>query len=133
MIKISSAWFIILSFSLSRVGRFAVAKTGLFWYSTQAMKTSKTAEKVAVATIPEYRPVLFVDNSNGEEFVISSTVHTTETAKSKKDKKDYPVYHLEISSSSHPFYTGKEKVLDTAGRVEKFKAKQAAAKKTVKK
>ena|SRR3989344_2613371 len=83
--------------------------------------------------LPEYRQVLFIDNSNGTEFIISSTVHTTETGKSKSDKKEYPIYRLEISSSSHPFYTGKEKVLDTAGRVEKFKARQAAAKKPTKK
>ncbi len=75
-----------------------------------------------------YRPVLFIDNSNGAEFVISSTVATTETAKSKADKKEYPVYRLEVSSASHPFYTGNEKTLDTAGRVEKFKAKQAKSK-----
>ncbi len=75
-----------------------------------------------------YRPVLFVDNSNGAEFVISSTVNTNEKAKAK-DGKEYPVYRLEISSASHPFYTGNEKVLDSAGRVERFKAKQAKAKK----
>ena len=75
-----------------------------------------------------YRPVLFIDNSNGAEFIIASTVATTETAKSKSDKKEYPVYRLEISSASHPFYTGNEKTLDTAGRVEKFKAKQAKSK-----
>ena len=74
-----------------------------------------------------YRPVLFIDNSNGAEFVISSTVKTEENAKAK-DGKEYPVYHLEITSASHPFYTGNEKILDTAGRVEKFKAKQAKAK-----
>ena len=90
------------------------------------MATAKKEEKKEIS-IPEYRPVLFIDNSNGAEFVISSTVHTTETAKSKEDKKEYPVYRLEISSASHPFYTGKEKVLDAAGRVEKFKAKQAKA------
>lgn len=75
----------------------------------------------------DYRKVLFIDNSNGAEFVISSTVHTTETAKAK-DGKEYPVYRVEISSASHPFYTGNEKIMDTAGRVEKFKAKQAKAK-----
>lgn len=88
-----------------------------------------------------YRPVLFIDNSNGAEFVLSSTVETEETAKSKTDKKDkgtlipeggYPIYRLDISSASHPFYTGNEKILDTAGRVEKFKAKQARAKKLAK-
>lgn len=78
-----------------------------------------------------YREVLFIDNSNGAEFLINSTVHTTETAKAKNGK-EYPVYRLEISSSSHPFYTGNEKILDTAGRVEKFKAKQAKAKKSAK-
>lgn len=74
-----------------------------------------------------YRPVLFIDNSNGAEFIISSTVSTTETAKAK-DKKEYPVYRLEVSSASHPFYTGNEKSLDTAGRAEKFRARQATAK-----
>ena len=75
-----------------------------------------------------YRPVLFIDNSSGAEFVISSTIETAETAKAK-DGKEYPVAHLEISSASHPFYTGTEKTLDAAGRVERFKAKQAKAKK----
>ena len=79
-----------------------------------------------------YRPVLFVDNSNATEFIISSSAKTTETMKAA-DGKDYPVYRLEISSSSHPFYTGNDKILDTAGRVEKFKAKQAKAKDTPKK
>ncbi len=74
-----------------------------------------------------YRPVLFIDNSNDAEFIISSTVNSSETAKAK-DGKEYPVYRLEISSASHPFYTGNEKILDTAGRVEKFKARQATAK-----
>src|ERR1700722_16343909 len=100
---------------------------------TAEKEPKKVAEKAAPkaaekAGLPEYRPVLFIDNSNGTEFIISSTVHTTETAKSKSDKKEYPVYHLEISSTSHPFYTGKEKVLDTAGRVEKFKSRVAKAK-----
>jgi large subunit ribosomal protein L31 len=74
-----------------------------------------------------YRPVLFIDSSNGEEFLISSTVETKETAKSKKDGKEYPVFQVEISSSSHPFYTGLEKTLDAAGRVERFMAKRAKA------
>ena len=74
-----------------------------------------------------YRPVLFIDNSNGAEFIISSTVNTTEKGKAK-DGKEYPIYRLEVSSASHPFYTGNEKSLDTAGRAEKFKAKVAKAK-----
>lgn len=76
-----------------------------------------------------YRPVLFVDNSDGTEFIISSTVKTSETQKAKTDGKEYPVYRLEISSATHPFYTGQEKTLDSAGRVERFKQKQAKAKK----
>jgi len=75
-----------------------------------------------------YREVLFIDNSNGEEFIISSTVNTQETAQAKNGK-EYPVYRLEVSSASHPFYTGNEKSLDTAGRAEKFKAKIAKASK----
>lgn len=78
-----------------------------------------------------YRQVIFRDNSNGEEFLIGSTVETTETSK-WTDGKEYPLYSVEISSSSHPFYTGKEKMMDTAGRVEKFKARAAAAQKAKK-
>ena len=74
-----------------------------------------------------YRPVLFIDNSNKAEFVISSTVNSEEKGKAK-DGKEYPIYRLEISSASHPFYTGNEKILDTAGRVERFKNKVAATK-----
>jgi large subunit ribosomal protein L31 len=74
-----------------------------------------------------YRPVLFKDSSNEMEYIISSTVNTTEEAKAK-DGKTYPLFRVEISSSSHPFYTGQEKVLDSAGRVERFKQKQSKAK-----
>lgn len=74
----------------------------------------------------EYRTVLFVDSSNGTEFLIPSTVHTKESAKAK-DGKEYPMFKVEISSATHPFYTGQEKVMDTAGRVERFKQKQAKA------
>ncbi len=76
-----------------------------------------------------YRPVLFVDNADGSEFLIPSTVKTAETATAKADKKEYPVFRVEISSATHPFYTGQEKSLDSAGRVERFKQKQAKAKK----
>ena len=74
-----------------------------------------------------YRPVLFIDNSDGTEFIIPSTVKTTENGKAKSDKKEYPIYRVEISSATHPFYTGQEKTLDSAGRVERFKQKQAKA------
>jgi large subunit ribosomal protein L31 len=70
------------------------------------------------------RKVIFIDDTSGEKFLVDSTVKTTETAKFE-DGKEYPVYHVEISSASHPFYTGKETMVDTAGRVEKFKARMA--------
>jgi len=79
-----------------------------------------------------YRPVLFKDSGNGTEYIIPSTVHTTEESKAK-DGKTYPLFRVEISSSSHPFYTGQEKILDSAGRVERFKQKQAQATKGAKK
>ena len=72
----------------------------------------------------EYRPVIFLDNSNEKMFLISSTIKTTETGKFT-DGKEYPMYRVEISSASHPFYTGNEKVMDSAGRVEKFKTRQS--------
>jgi large subunit ribosomal protein L31 len=75
-----------------------------------------------------YRHVIFADNSSGAKFLLASTIETTETAK-WTDGKEYPQYSLEISSASHPFYTNQEKLIDTAGRVEKFKTRQAKAKK----
>ena len=74
-----------------------------------------------------YRPVIFHDNSNGTRFLISSIVATKAIDK-WKDGKEYPLYHVEISSSSHPFYTGQESIMDTAGRIDKFKARQAKKK-----
>ena len=78
-----------------------------------------------------YRKVIFEDVSSGERFLIGSTIETDEMAV-WKDKKEYPTVKIEISSASHPFYTGKETVVDTAGRVEKFKRRAAAAKKSSK-
>ena len=69
-----------------------------------------------------YRPVIFLDNSSKARFLVNSTVETKEKDK-WTDGKEYPLYHIEISSASHPFYTGNETVIDTAGRVEKFKAR----------
>jgi len=73
----------------------------------------------------DYRPVVFEDVSSGAAFLIGSTIHTTETT--KFEGKEYPKATVEISSKSHPFYTGEERTLDKAGRVEKFK--QRATKK----
>lgn len=74
------------------------------------------------------RKVIFVDDSSGVKFLVNSTVKTEATEK-WTDGKEYPVTHVEISSASHPFYTGKENMLDSAGRVEKFKARMAKTKK----
>lgn len=71
-----------------------------------------------------YRPVIFEDTTVGARFLVSSTVDTKETDK-WTDGKEYPIYKIEISSASHPFYTGTENIIDTAGRVEKFKARAA--------
>jgi large subunit ribosomal protein L31 len=79
---------------------------------------------------PNYREVVFLDTSCDFGFVTRSTVATNETIK-WKDGKEYPVYKIEISAESHPFYTGKQKIMDTAGRVDKFKkryARKSAAK-----
>lgn len=66
----------------------------------------------------EYRMVAFRDMSNGHTFLTRSTVDTKETI--EVDGVEYPLYKLEISNTSHPFYTGKVKLVDTAGRVDKF-------------
>ncbi len=65
-----------------------------------------------------YRPVLFKDMSNGDVFLSQSTAKSNETE--VFEGVEYPLVKLEISSSSHPFYTGKAKLVDTAGRVDKF-------------
>jgi len=79
-----------------------------------------------------YRPVIFHDNSSEERFLIGSTIETDKT-EVWTDGKEYPVTYIEVSSASHPFYTGNEKVMDTAGRVEKFKARAEQAAKRAKK
>lgn len=66
----------------------------------------------------EYRPVAFRDMSNGHTFITRSTVETKETV--EFEGKEYPLFKIEISNTSHPFYTGKVKLVDTAGRVDKF-------------
>jgi large subunit ribosomal protein L31 len=73
---------------------------------------------------PNYREVLFVDMSNDFKFVTRSTINTRETA--EFEGKTYPLAKIEVSSESHPFYTGNQKIMDTAGRVEKFNKKFAA-------
>ena len=66
-----------------------------------------------------YRLVVFKDMSNGVTYITRSTATAKETI-TMDDGKDYPLVKLEISSSSHPYFTGKMKLVDTAGRVDKF-------------
>ena len=73
-----------------------------------------------------YRMVIFHDNSSGERFLVGSTIETTETD-TWTDGATYPLAHIDVSSASHPFYTGNEKIMDSAGRVERFKARAKQA------
>ena len=79
---------------------------------------------------PEYRPVVFRDVSANFAVLTRSTLSSEQTVE-WEDGNTYPVVDVDISSASHPFYTGKQKILDTAGRVEKFRQRYAkvAAKK----
>lgn len=69
-----------------------------------------------------YRLVVFKDMSNGEMILTRSTVSSSETIK-YDDGNEYPLVKVEISNTSHPFYTGKMKLVDTAGRVDKYMSK----------
>ncbi|BCG49765.1 50S ribosomal protein L31 [Candidatus Profftella armatura (Diaphorina cf. continua)] len=73
---------------------------------------------------PKYIETLFHDVSNDFKFIIRSTIKTSNTIKFQG--KIYPLVKIEISSESHPFYTGKHKIIDTTGRVEKFRRKYGA-------
>lgn len=74
-----------------------------------------------------YRPVVFQDLNDNTTFLTQSTVATDETI--KLDGVEYPLVKVHISSSSHPFFTGQEKLVDIEGRVDRFKARQEAAEK----
>ncbi len=90
--------------------------------------TQSKSKKMKKGLHPEnYRPVVFKDMSNGDMFLSRSTCKTTDTV--EFEGETYPVVKLEISSSSHPFYTGKSKLVDTAGRVDKFMSRYARSKK----
>ena len=73
-------------------------------------------------THPAYNEVIFFDSSCDFKFLTRTTAETKGKEKMKwTDGKEYPVIRIEVSSESHPFYTGKHKVIDTAGRIDKFK------------
>ena len=98
-----------------------LCRSAPFWAGNGAPNKAKTMKD---GIHPNYREVVFLDTSCDFGFVTRSTVATNETIK-WKDGKEYPVYKIEISAESHPFYTGKQKIVDTAGRVDKFKKRYA--------
>jgi large subunit ribosomal protein L31 len=77
---------------------------------------------------PQYRPVVFMDMSSGTSFLTRSAISTNETA-TWEDGNTYPMAKVEISSASHPFFTGTMKIVDTAGRVERFERRYGARRK----
>ena len=77
--------------------------------------------------LANHRPVVLKDMSNGDMFLSRSTCKTTETV--EFEGETYPVVKLEISNTSHPFYTGKSKLVDTAGRVDKFMSRYGKSRK----
>ena len=77
---------------------------------------------------PNYRPVVFMDQSADFSFLTRSTIETDETIE-WEDGNTYPLHKVDISAASHPFYTGTMKIVDTAGRVERFERRYGRRKK----
>lgn len=75
-------------------------------------------------THPDYQEVVFEDSSTGEKFIIGTTLKPKEMT--TLNGKEYPLYKLSVSSKSHPFYTGSKALVDSEGRIEKFKKRYAA-------
>ena len=80
----------------------------------------KTGADVKAEIHPDYREVVFQDVTSDFKFLTRSTISTKETIK-WEDGNEYPLAKVEISSATHPFYTGQNKVMDTSGRIDKFK------------
>lgn len=99
-----------------------------FTTATNIVKFKTTNIKMKKGIHPDnYREVVFKDMSNEEIFITRSTVNTKETI--EVDGKTYPLVKLEITNTSHPFFTGKQKLVDTAGRVDKFLSRYGDRKK----
>jgi len=98
------------------------------WYPlTNPLKTDTIVQIMKSNLHPtDYRPVVFSDEVAGFAFLTQSTAQTTETIK-WEDGNEYPLVKVHISSASHPFFTGEEKIIDTEGRVDRFKNRFAAA------
>ncbi len=112
---------------------FCAAKINVGTQARQVLTAGTQARQQYFQTMKQgihpdnYRPVVFKDMSNGDMFLSRSTAKTTDTV--EFEGETYPVVKLEISSSSHPFYTGKSKLVDTAGRVDKFMSRYARSRK----
>lgn len=76
---------------------------------------------------PDFHPVVFVDSSTGAKFLAGSTVNSDETA--EFEGKEYPLIRIEVSSDSHPFYTGKQKFAQADGRIDRFNKKYGLSEK----
>lgn len=87
-----------------------------------AILFEKESEIMKKEIHPEYKEVVFLDTSSEFKFLTKSTMSSKETIK-WEDGNEYPLIKVEVSSASHPFYTGKKLFVDTAGRVEKFNKK----------
>jgi large subunit ribosomal protein L31 len=72
---------------------------------------------------PDYKNAVFLDTSTGHKFLSRTTMTSKETVKWEEDGKEYPLIRVDISAYSHPYFTGKMKYVDAAGRVEKFQKK----------
>lgn len=94
---------------------------------TKPLKTDTMIQIMKTDLHPtDYRPVVFSDDVAGFAFLTQSTAPTNDTI-AWEDGNEYPLVKVHISSASHPFFTGEEKIIDTEGRVDRYKAKFAAA------
>ena len=84
------------------------------------LSPQNTGADVKADIHPEYREVVFQDVTSDFKFLTRSTISSKETIK-WEDGNEYPLVKVEISSATHPFYTGQNKVMDTSGRIDKFK------------
>jgi large subunit ribosomal protein L31 len=97
----------------------------LHLFQNKLLLHSKIINKMKAGIHPEnYRKVAFKDMSNGYTFVTGSTVDTKDTI-TLEDGIEYPLFKLEISYKSHPFFTGQSMLIDTAGRIDKFNKRYA--------
>jgi large subunit ribosomal protein L31 len=101
---------------------FGLRHTIFFSFSAQANQLQGFTMKSDIH--PDYAPIVFRDLASGETFLTRSTATSEKTI--ELDGQTYPVIDVEISSASHPFYTGKQRILDSAGRVEKFNSRYKA-------